>query len=394
MNAPSRGLRELMRNEAAGGVLLMATALIAMLVANSPWQDAYARLIDWPLAIGIAPLAIEKPLLLWINDGLMAVFFLLVGLELKREIIEGELRSPARIAMPAFGAAGGMIAPALIYLAINHDDPAAVNGWAIPVATDIAFALGVLMLLGGRAPTALKVFLVSLAIFDDLGAIVIIALFYAGALSLIALAIAAACAVALQMMNRRGVTQLWPYLLIGLAMWVAVLKSGVHATLAGVLLALFVPLRAPGRPLARLEHRLHAPVAFVILPVFAFANAGVPLGDDGLAALLHPVPLGVMLGLLLGKPIGVFGACWLAAKAGFARLPQGIGWAHVFGVALLCGIGFTMSLFIGSLAFEESAGAGGAPLLFDERLGILAGSLLSAILGWLALRRLLASRAS
>ncbi len=394
MSPPSRTLRELMQSEAAGGVLLMLTAALAIIVANSPWGEGYARLIDWRLNIGVAPLAIEKPLLLWINDGLMAVFFLLVGLELKREVIEGELRSPARIAMPAFGAAGGMIAPALIYLAINRNDPVAINGWAIPVATDIAFALGVLMLLGPRIPAALKVFLVSLAIFDDLGAIIIIALFYAGALSPLALAIAAGCTAMLWLMNRRGVTRLSPYLAIGLIMWIAVLKSGVHATLAGVLLALFIPLRAPGRPLERLEHRLHGLVAFAILPVFAFANAGVPLGESGLTALLHSAPLGVMLGLLLGKPLGVFGACRLAAKAGLARLPQGVSWAHVFGVALLCGIGFTMSLFIGSLAFEESAGAGGQPILFDERLGILAGSLLSAILGWLALRRMLASRPS
>ncbi|MDX8401131.1 MAG: Na+/H+ antiporter NhaA [Mariprofundaceae bacterium] len=391
----TNALRELMRSEAAGGILLMAAGALAMIIANSPLANGYLRLIDWPMTLGLPPVAITKPAILWINDGLMAVFFLLVGLELKREIIEGELRSPARVALPAFGAAGGMIAPALIYVGINAGDPAALRGWAIPVATDIAFALGVLLLLGPRVPAALKVFLVSLAIFDDLGAIVIIALFYADAISPLALGIAAGCAGLLWLLNRRGVARLWPYLALGSMMWVAVLKSGVHATLAGVLLALFIPLRAPGRPLARLEHRLHGFTAFVVLPVFAFANAGVPLGEAGLAALTHPVPLGVMLGLALGKPIGVFGLCWLALRLRLARLPEGMRLTHLFGIALLCGIGFTMSLFIGGLAFEEASIEGlAAPDVFDERLGVLAGSLISALLGWFALKRLLALPAS
>lgn len=385
-------IREFLKLEAASGIVLFFAAVLAMLVANSPLAHYYNMFIDIPVAVRFGPLEIAKPLLLWINDGLMAVFFFLVGLELKREVLEGELSDRRQIALPAIAALGGMLVPALIYAAFNFHDPVSLNGWAIPAATDIAFALGILSLLGDRVPTALKVFLVSIAIFDDLGAIVIIALFYTSQLSLTALVVSLACLPLLYLLNRRGVTRFTPYLFIGLVMWVALLKSGVHATLAGVALALFIPLRSEKSPefspLRTLEHDLHATVAFGILPLFAFANSGIGLAGVGAEALLHPVALGVAMGLLFGKQIGVFVFSWLAIRLGMARLPEGAGWRSLYGVAVLCGIGFTMSLFIGSLAFQE----GDAERIFAERIGIIGGSLLSGLIGYLVLRRVLPRR--
>ncbi len=384
---PSKGLqwlRELWRHEAAGGVLLMMAAALALLLDNSPLAWLYDGLLATPVVVQVGALLIDKPLLLWINDGLMAVFFFLVGLEIKRELLEGRLSSWRQAALPAIAALGGMIVPALIYLAIAGGNPAAARGWAIPAATDIAFALGVLALLGSRVPAALKVFLLALAILDDLGAIVIIALFYTADLSLSSLAIGGIGAAILIAMNRLGVRRVAPYLLIGLVMWVCVLKSGVHATLAGVIVALTIPLRVDRGsgepPLLRLEHALHPWVAFFVMPVFAFANAGVALGGLTLADLLAPVPLGIALGLFLGKQLGVFGFAWVAARAGLCRLPDGITWAQIYGAALLAGIGFTMSLFIGTLAFADPGHATAV------RLGVLSGSILSAVVGFSVLR--------
>jgi Na+:H+ antiporter, NhaA family len=383
-------IQDFLKLESAGGILLVAAAALALVLANSPLAGIYGMLTDLPVEIKIGPFQIAKPLLLWINDGLMAVFFFLVGLELKREAWEGELSDPRVAALPAVGALGGMIAPAAIYAFINRGDAVALNGWAIPSATDIAFALGVLLLLGPRVPTPLKVFLVSLAIFDDLGAILIIALFYSAGLSPAAMVTALACLIPLGILNRRNVTDLFPYLLIGIVLWAAVLKSGVHATLAGVVLALFIPLRDkrnPGRsPLRELEHGLHTAVAFGVLPLFAFANSGIALKGVGTEFLLHPVTLGIAAGLFIGKPLGVFVSCGLAIKSGLAKLPPGTNWVDLYGVSLLCGIGFTMSFFIGSLSFEHA----GVNRLFDERLGIIIGSLLSAVAGYLVLRRSLA----
>jgi len=372
--------------ESAGGIILILAAVLAVVLANSPLHHFYELLLDTPVEVHIGALEIAKPLLLWINDGLMAVFFFLVGLELKREMIEGELSNRRNIILPVMGAIGGMAAPALIYLYFNSADPIAVDGWAIPAATDIAFALGVLSLLGSRVPTALKLFLTSLAIFDDIGAILIIAFFYTASISLTALLISAGCLFALAILNRYNVEAKSVYITIGIVMWVALLKSGVHATLAGILLALFIPLRsqtnADYSPLKDMEHNLHPVVAFIVLPVFAFANAGISLIGVGAAQLFHNVPVGIALGLFLGKQIGVFGFCWVTIKLGFASLPRGMNWRSLYGTATLCGIGFTMSLFIGSLAFEES----GVNQIFDERLGIILGSLISGILGYLILR--------
>ena len=378
-------IREFLKLESAGGILLVGAAVLALIFANTPLDRFYEELTRIPVAIRVGPLEIAKPLLLWINDGLMAVFFFLVGLELKREILEGELSEWRKVVLPAIGAVGGMAVPALLYIVFNSGTPEALRGWAIPAATDIAFALGILGLLGSRVPTGLKVFLVSLAIFDDVAAILVIAFFYTNELSVVALAIGGACLLVLFLFNRRGVVSIVPYVLVGLVMWVAVLKSGVHATLAGVLLALFIPLRdrsdAERSPLRELEHDLHPSVAYVILPLFAFANAGVDLGAVG-ASVLHPVPLGIAAGLFIGKQVGVFGTCWLAIRFGLAKLPAGVGWRDLYGAALLCGVGFTMSLFIATLAFE----GGAVEYLGMDRLGILAGSLLSGVAGYLWLR--------
>lgn len=377
--------RDFLKLETASGIILVFAAILAMIVANSPLAPLYGALIELPVEVRVGDLEIAKPLLLWVNDGLMAIFFFLVGLELKREVIEGQLSDPKEIVLPALGAFGGMLVPAAIYIGINQEDSIALQGWAIPAATDIAFALAILALLGNRVPLSLKIFLVSVAIFDDVGAIAIIALFYTSDLSGGALITAAACLPLLLLLNRRGVLERAPYILIGLVMWVAVLKSGVHATLAGVLLAAFIPLRNPESersPLHEIEHDLHIAVAFGILPIFAFANAGISLSGVTFDSLLHSVPLGIVGGLFIGKQVGVFAFCWLGVRLGAASLPGDLRWPHIYGTALLCGVGFTMSLFIGSLAFEET----GVNLLFDERLGIIAGSLLSAAGGYVVLR--------
>jgi len=372
--------------ESAGGVLLIVAAFLALVSANSPLSSYYELILSTPVEVRIGTLEVAKPLLLWINDGLMAVFFFLVGLELKRELIEGELSDKRNIILPGFGAIGGMLAPALIYLYFNADDPIAAQGWAIPSATDIAFALGILSLLGSRVPTSLKIFLTSLAIFDDIGGILIIAFFYTSKISLLALMIGLGCIIMLFILNRCNVISKSMYVLIGVIMWTATLKSGVHATLAGVIMAMFIPMKSnkdPSvSPLKEMEQDLHAAVAFFILPVFAFANAGISFTGLGLEHVLHPVPMGIALGLFVGNQIGVFGFCWLAIKLGLARLPQGMSWLTLYGTSALCGVGFTMSLFIGSLAFEET----GVNMLFDERIGIVIGSLMAGVLGYLVLR--------
>ncbi len=384
-------LQEFLRLESAGGLCLMAAAALAMVVANSPLAGGYSGVLELPLEIRLGSLGIAKPLLLWINDGLMAVFFFLIGMELKREVMEGHLSSLRTAILPAVAAVGGMAAPAAFYFWFNRGDPVALQGWAIPAATDIAFALGVLSLLGDRVPPALKAFLLSVAIFDDLGAIVVIALFYTSQLSLVSLLVAALLISGLAGLNRFGVIRPAAYLLLGVPLWVAVLKSGVHATLAGVVLAMFIPLRVSGpagrseesdSPLHHLEHILHPWVAFGILPVFAFANSGVPVLGLSPGDLVHPVPLGIMSGLFLGKQIGILLPCFAAVRLGIAARPEGVGWGQLYGTSLLCGIGFTMSLFIASLAFEHAGGA----FLGLERLGILLGSLLSGLTGYLVLR--------
>lgn len=376
----SNAINDFMRLESASGILLLATSLLAMLVANSPLSVQYDRLLDTTVAVQIGALAISKPLLLWINDGLMAVFFFLIGLEIKREIMEGELSSLSQVVLPGIGALGGMLVPAAIYAWMNWQDPVALDGWAIPVATDIAFALALLGVFGTRVPTALKVFLLTLAIFDDLAAIIIIALFYSGDLSLLSLLVAALTLCIGIAMNRAGVTRSSAYVLLGVILWVAVLKSGVHATLAGVLIALCVPMRdAQGdSPVRRLEHDLHGPVAFAILPIFAFANAGLALGGMSVADLTHPVTLGVTLGLLVGKPAGILFFVGLAIVLRLVRLPTDITWSQLIGVAFACGIGFTMSLFIAGLAFEHGSG----DYFSGDRMGILLGSVLSALVAY------------
>lgn len=370
-------LASFLASESAGGIVLMGAALAAIIVANSPMASLYFTALHsvW------GGLSIE----LWINDGLMAIFFLMVGLEIKREVLAGGLASWGQRALPGFAAAGGMLIPALIYVAINRETAETLSGWAIPAATDIAFALGVLSLLGKRVPASLKVFLAALAILDDLGAVTIIALFYSTGLNLPMLGASFATLAVLIIMNRMGVQRLLPYLLLGLLLWFFVLQSGVHATLAGVALALCIPLgtrqEEARSPLLFLEEKMHYWVAFAVVPVFGFANAGVSLSGITLGNLVDPVPLGVALGLFVGKQIGVFVAAALAIRSGLATLPEGSNWMQMYGVALLCGIGFTMSLFIGNLAFP------GAPHLIDEvKVGVLMGSILSAVVGVLLLR--------
>ncbi len=375
----------LLKHEAAGGVLLMLAAVAALVLDNSPLAPLYDALLTIPVVVQVGALALEKPLLLWINDGLMAMFFLLVGLEIKRELLAGNLSSWRQAALPALGAVGGMAAPALIYMALNAGDAAALRGWAIPAATDIAFAVGILALLGSRVPAGLKVFLLALAVIDDLGAILIIAVFYTADLSLTSLTIAGVGAAVLLTLNLTGVTRLLPYILVGLVMWVAVLKSGIHATLAGVVIALFIPLRTKNAastppPLIRAEHGLHGFVALFVMPVFAFANAGVHLGGLSLGSFLSSVPLGIAAGLTVGKQLGIFGLTWVGVRFGICRLPDGVTWLHVYGASALAGIGFTMSLFIGALAFEDPAHQAAV------RLGVLSGSLVSGIVGYAVLR--------
>ena len=365
----------------------MLMAVTAMILANSPLAGLYEGFLATPLQIRVGELDIAKPLLLWINDGLMAVFFFLVGLEIKREVFTGHLSSPAQVVLPGIGALAGIIAPALIYFSLNQDNPAAVQGWAIPSATDIAFALGIFSLFGNRIPVSLKLFLLSVAIFDDIGAILIIAIFYSTELSLLSFSVAGAGLVSLFVLNRSSVRSQAAYIVIGVIVWVAVLKSGVHATLAGFIVAWFIPLKLEnndGYPmLPHLEHALHPWVAFAILPLFAFANAGVSLAGVSIDSLLNPIPLGIALGLFVGKQIGIFGACWVAIKLGLAKLPEGATWLQFYAVTVLCGIGFTMSLFIGSLAFE----AQGIAYLIDVKLGVLVGSLCAAIAGSVLIAR-------
>lgn len=378
--------------ESSGGILLMLAAILAMIFANTSLNVYYDLFLTTPVAVQVGSLEIAKPLLLWINDGLMAVFFFLVGLELKRELLEGELSDKKNIILPAVGAIGGMLFPALIYVYFNYDDAIALKGWAIPAATDIAFALGVLALLGTRVPVSLKIFLTSLAIFDDIGAILIIAFFYTAKISMSALIIVAICVPVLALFNRMNIESKSMYILVGIIMWVATLKSGVHATLAGVILAMFIPIKSKSdpsfSPLKSMEHDLHSVVAYFILPVFAFANAGISFSGVGLEQLQHDVPMGIALGLIVGKLIGVFGLCWVAVKMGLTKLPNDMTFTNLFGTAALCGIGFTMSLFVGSLAFEET----GVNLLFDERLGIILGSLVSGIIGYGVLKFSLKNR--
>jgi NhaA family Na+:H+ antiporter len=381
---PRSALARFLAQESAGGVLLVVAALVALAWANSPLAPAYGALLDLPLVVAVGEFRLAKPLLLWINDGLMAVFFLAVGLEIKREVLEGELSSVRKAALPAIAAAGGMLLPALVYFAFNAGDAARLAGWAIPTATDIAFAVGVLALAGPRVPGSLKIFLLALAIIDDLGAILIIAMFYTDKLSPQALAFALAGIAVLAAMNARRVTAIAPYMIVGALVWVCVLKSGVHATLAGVAIAFAMPLRdlrRDGTSAARtLERSLHPWVAFAIMPIFALANAGVPLAGLTREVVVSSLTLGIALGLFVGKQAGVFGFAWLAIRLGLAERPAGASWMQLYGVAIVTGIGFTMSLFIGTLAFAAPADA--APV----RLGVLGGSLLSALAGYGVLR--------
>ena len=387
LRTPS-ALRYFLASEAAGGILLMAAAALALVIANSPLAEAYHHLLHAETGPTLTPKLGPMTVHLWINDALMAVFFLLVGLEIKREFVDGRLASWSQRRLPMVAAAAGMAIPAIVYLAITARTPGLANGWAIPAATDIAFAIGVLALLGSRAPTSLKLFLTTVAIVDDLGAVAIIALAYTESINTLALGVAAALWFAMYAMGKSGVVRLWPFMLLATGLWYAVLLSGVHATVAGVLAAAAIPIvqtpgapDAPHSPLHRLEHALVPWVAFFIVPVFGFANAGVSIAGMGLDEIFAPLPLGIAAGLFLGKQFGIFAAIWLAVRFGFASRLRGATWTQIYGVSLLCGIGFTMSLFIGGLAFP------GSPELAEEaKIGILLGSFLSAIVGYLVLR--------
>jgi len=382
-----RIIERFIQKESSAGVLLIVVTLVALLLQNSALSGWYTGFLHTHVEIRFGDLQIAKPLLLWVNDGLMAIFFFLIGLEVKREVMEGHLSSRHQIALPAIAALGGMVVPALIFVAFNHGDSFALNGWAIPTATDIAFALGILSLLGSRVPLSLKIFLMALAIIDDLGAIVIIALFYTSELSTLSIAIASVALVVLWVMNRMGVVRKAAYLLVGIVLWVSVLKSGVHATLAGVALAFMIPLNstdAEGNHLSLLKEMelgLHHWVTFLILPLFAFVNAGVDLQHISPEEMLTAVPLGIMVGLFVGKQLGVFGFSWIAIKLGWARLPEGSRWSQLYGVALLTGIGFTMSLFVDTLAYNDTQ-----MYHYADKLAILLGSFLSALAGYLLLR--------
>lgn len=385
INQRFNGALRFMQHDAASGIVLLGAAFLALILQNSPLSFLYDGLLSTKVTIGIGELMIDKPLLLWINDGLMAIFFFLVGLEIKREMMVGELSTTKQAALPVIAAVGGMLVPALIYSVINWTDDVALHGWAIPAATDIAFAVGVLALLGPRVPTALKVFLLALAIIDDLGAIIIIAFFYTSHLSLAALGLVAVGVALLAILNFRGVTRIAPYALVGIFIWVCVLKSGVHATLAGVITALAVPLTIPKggtqSPLASLEDSLHPWVTFGVLPLFAFGNAGVTLAGMTMDKVVSAIPMGIALGLFIGKPIGIFGFSFAAIKLKLAGKPEGASWAQIFGVSVLGGIGFTMSLFIGMLAFVDTERAA------EIRIGVLLGSIASAVVGYLILKR-------
>lgn len=382
-----RTLDQFIESQAMGGVVLALAAVLALVISNSPWSGSYIAFRDWPgeLRVGGDWLVLSKPLLHWVNDLWMAVFFFLVGLEIKREMLKGELASTRQALLPAGAALGGMLVPALIYAGINWGDAVALRGWAIPAATDIAFALGILVLLGSRVPASLKIFLTAVAIIDDLGAILIIAFFYTDKLSLTALAGAGAGVAALVLLNRLRVMTIGPYVLVGLVIWLLVYQSGIHATLAGVITALAIPLEdgEGGSPLERAEHALQPWVAFAVLPMFAFANAGVSLDGVTWSTLVQSVPLGIAAGLLLGKAVGVFGASWLLVRYAGAQLPAGADWGQFFGVCVLCGVGFTMSLFIGGLAFQGQ----GADYETQLKIGVLGGSLLAGVLGSMMLLR-------
>ncbi|MBD3786741.1 MAG: Na+/H+ antiporter NhaA [Sphingomonadales bacterium] len=375
-------IEKLFHHEAAGGVALMLATVVAFIVANSAWSPAYTETLHVYFSVLLDGEGLSKPLILWINDGLMAIFFFLIGLELKREMLEGRLKNPANVVLPGVAALGGMAAPALIFLLFNGSDPVHAKGWAIPAATDIAFAVGIVALLGSRVPSGLKIFLLTLAILDDLGAIVVIALFYTAELKANYLLMALVPLGLMLMRNLLGHHRMAPTLLLGLILWVLVLKSGVHATLAGVITAFFIPLKDKyGKsPLHSLEHGLHPYVMFLIVPIFAFSNAGVNLSGMGFGDLVQPLPLGIALGLILGKQIGVFGLTFAMVKAGIGRLPEGANWLQLYGISCLAGIGFTMSLFIGSLSFESNTE------MNMVRVGVLAGSLISAALGYAVLR--------
>ena len=385
--AKNSALRAFLSSEAAGGILLMAAAALAMIIANSAIAENYNDFLYLVIGPELTPKLGPMTVHLWINDGLMAIFFLLVGLEIKREFVDGHLSTWADRTLPMLAAAAGMAVPAFVYLAVAGGDPALQRGWAIPAATDIAFAIGVLALLGSRAPASLKLFLTTVAIVDDMGAVAIIALFYTAELNIVALAAAGGIWVAMMLLNRFRVNALWPYLILAALLWYATLLSGVHATIAGVMAAFAIPFRrtlaapdAEDSALHRLEHALVKPVAFLIVPIFGFANAGVSLAGISFAALAAPLPLGIAMGLFLGKQLGIFTSVWIAVKLGIAARPSKASWAQVYGVALLCGIGFTMSLFIGGLAFT------GPEQVDDVKIGVLMGSILSAILGYLVLR--------
>lgn len=383
-----RAIKQFFNQESTGGILLMLAVIFAMFLANSPLAGLYQGFLDTQVQVRVGQLDINKPLLLWVNDGLMALFFLLIGLEVKRELMEGALSSVAKASLPTFAAIGGMLVPALVYLMFNYGNGMSENGWAIPAATDIAFALGVLALLGKRVPVALKVFLLALAIIDDIGVIVIIALFYSTDLSIVSLVIASVAIASMVILNVSGVKALTPYALLGLILWIAVLKSGVHATLAGVIIAFCIPLKVKEgeeSPSRYLEHSLHPWSSLLILPLFAFANAGLSLENMTVNSLIEPVTLGVMLGLLLGKPVGVLLFSYVAVKLNWASLPHGVNWQQISAVAVLCGVGFTMSIFITSLAFEHAE----ANLADFARLGTLLGSILSASIAYFWLSKVL-----
>lgn len=380
-------LQSLIKKESTAGILLIIVTIIALLLQNSVLSEFYTSFLHTHVEIRFGELQIAKPLLLWVNDGLMAIFFFLIGLEVKREVMEGHLSSLQQISLPGIAAIGGMLVPALVFIAFNQGESFAMKGWAIPTATDIAFALGILSLLGNRVPLSLKIFLMALAIIDDLGAIVIIALFYTNELSTVSIVVASVALVALFVMNRMGVIRKAAYILVGIILWVSVLKSGVHATLAGVALAFMIPLYSKDKngntiSIAKeMEQGLHYWVAFLILPLFAFVNAGVSLKGISVEEMFGPVPMGIMLGLFLGKQIGVFGFSYVAIKLGIAKLPKESSWAQLYGVAILTGIGFTMSLFVDSLAYDDTQ-----IYHFADKLAILLGSFLSGILGYMVLR--------
>ena len=387
-NASDSWINRFFKHDSAGGILLVIMAILAMIMANSPIASGYQWFLDIPVEVQIGSLEVAKPLLLWINDGLMALFFFLVGLELKREVLYGHLSQKSNLTLPMLAAAAGVAIPALIYYFFNQNDPIGVKGWAIPAATDIAFALGIFSLFGKHLPVSLKLFLLSVAILDDLSAIIIIALFYSADLSIESLIVAAIGLTALLITNRLKIRSQAVYILLGVVVWVSVLKSGVHATLAGFAVALFIPTRVKnndGHYMAEhMEHGLHSWVTFFILPLFAFANAGVSLAGITLNGLFDPIVLGIAAGLFIGKQIGVFSICWLAIKSNLAPMPKDATWGQLYAVAVLCGVGFTMSLFIGSLAFEGLA----SDFQVKVKLGVLLGSLLSAVVGALVLYKL------